>query len=195
MAEHINHSDRTVRVHPAPGGKRPSWGGYIPHMLSFELCQQIRMILCDKCEYPYIDDPLAKQLKDKREELGETLRRSAMAVQSVRGKTHIWTFAGGRVNHTLRRIFTVVGGFKATSDNFQVRLERDSATHRTFSEVMDRMGENGFWSDKSVWSPIAADLPEYRLSKFQRALPAEFSQEMVVDYLLDLNGTRSFVKP
>ena len=190
VAEHVNHSDRTVRVQPAPGGRRPSWGGYIPQMLSFELCQQIRKILSDECEYPDISEALAKELKDRREELGESLRGSALAVQLVPGRAHIWTFAGGRINHTLRYIFVLVGGFKVTSDNFQLCLEGDSVTHKAINEVIDRMRESEFWSDRSVWGAMAADLPEYRLSKFQRALPPQFSEEMVMHYLLDVNGAR-----
>jgi len=195
VAEHVNHSDRTVRVHAAPGGKRPSWGGYVPQMLSFELCQQIRRVLSDDREYPYINEALAEQLRDRREELGESLRGSALAVQLVPGKAQIWTFAGGRINHTLRCIFALVGGFKVTSDNFQLRLEGDSVTHKAIEEVIERMRAPEFWSDRSVWGPIAAGLPEYRLSKFQRALPPQFSEEMVKDYLLDLTGTRRVIDP
>jgi len=32
--EHVNHGDKTVRVRPAPGGQKPSWGGYIPQHLA-----------------------------------------------------------------------------------------------------------------------------------------------------------------
>jgi ATP-dependent Lhr-like helicase len=194
VSEYVNHSDKTVRVKPAPGGRRPSWGGYIPQHLSFELCQQIRKILTDDCEYPYVNEALAVQLKDKRDELGETLRRSALAVQFDSGKAHVWTFAGGRINQTLRYIFASVGGFKVTLDNFQLRIEGDSITQNGVNDVIDRMREPEFWSDRSVWGAIVAALPEYRLSKFQRALPPQFAEEMVMNYLLDKEGARQLVE-
>jgi ATP-dependent Lhr-like helicase len=194
VSEHVNHSDKTVRVKPAPGGRRPSWGGYIPQFLSFELCRQVRKILTDDCEYPYVNEALAVQLKDKRDELGETLRRSALAVQYDSGKAHAWTFAGGRINQTLRYIFASVGGFKATPDNFQLRIEGDNVTHDGINGVIDRMREPEFWSDRSVLGAIVASLPEYRLSKFQRALPPQFAEEMVMNYLLDKKGTRQLVE-
>jgi ATP-dependent Lhr-like helicase len=55
------------------------------------------------------------------------------------------------------------------------------------------MRTDTFWTDRSVWGPIFAELPEYRLSKFQKALPPEFSEEMVARYLLDVEGTRRVV--
>ncbi len=194
VSEYVNHSDRTVRVKPAPGGKRPSWGGYIPQHLSFDVCQQMRKILSEECEYPYINEALAIQLKDKRDELGESLRHSNLAIQYEEGKAHAWTFAGGRINQTLRYIFASVGGFKVTPDNFQLRIEGSHLGYTQVNDVMDRIREPAFWSDRRVWGSIVAALPEYRLSKFQQALPSRFSEEMVMDYLLDVKGARRLVE-
>jgi ATP-dependent Lhr-like helicase len=194
VVEYVNHSDRTVRVHSAPGGKRPSWGGYLPQMLSFELCQQIREILMGETEYPYINESLAEKLKDKREELGESLRRSALAVELEPGKAHIWTFAGGKINNTLRYIFSVLGGFEVTSDNFELQLKGDTVTHKGIDEVIGRMRDPEMWPNRSVLSAIVESVPEYRLSKFQRALPSQFSEEMVMNYLLDMEGARRLLE-
>jgi ATP-dependent Lhr-like helicase len=193
VAEHVNHSDRTVRVKPAPGGRRPSWGGFVPQHLSFELCQQMRKILTDDCEYSYINQTLASALQDKRDELGEILRESVLPIQLDHEKGHAWTFAGGRINQTLRYIFALEGGFKVTPDNVQLRMEGDTVTLPRVHKVIDRMRQPEFWSDRTVWDSIIAALPEYRLSKFQRALPPQFSEEMVRDYLLDIKGTQRMI--
>jgi ATP-dependent helicase Lhr and Lhr-like helicase len=79
------------------------------------------------------------------------------------------------------------------SDNFQLRLEGGNATLKAIYKIFDRMREPEFWTDRSVWGPITAGLPEYRLSKFQRALPPAFSEEMLIGYLLDVEGTRRLV--
>ena len=44
VVNYINHEDRTAMV-PAPRGKKPTWGGFIPQLLSFEICQQIKELL------------------------------------------------------------------------------------------------------------------------------------------------------
>jgi ATP-dependent Lhr-like helicase len=162
-------------------------------MLGFELCQRIRKTLEEDTQYAYVQPDLLVSLNERREELGESLRRAPILVQIVDGKAHCWTFAGGRINQTLRYIFALLGGFKVVADNLQLRLEGDSVTYKAIDEIIERMRQPGFWTDRSVWSRVMAELPEYRLSKFQRALPADFSEEMVGRYLLDIEGTRRVV--
>ena len=41
---------------------------------------------------------------------------------------------------------------------------------------------------------LLAKMPAYRLSKFQDALPEAFAVEMVGNYLLDISGTRTFLR-
>ena len=41
----VQHDDRRVIVDPAPRGKQPTWGGYLPQFLGLEVCQKIREIL------------------------------------------------------------------------------------------------------------------------------------------------------
>ena len=50
-----------------------------------------------------------KALREKREELGELLGRSARPVQVEAGKAFWWTFAGGRINYTLKYALEVIG--------------------------------------------------------------------------------------
>lgn len=194
IVEHINHDDRVVRVIPAPRGKKPSWGGFAPQMLSFELCQQVRRVLEGDATYPYVHPQLMASVNERRDELGDSLRRAPILIQLVDGKAHCWTFAGGRINHTLRYVFSTLGGFKVMADNFQLRLEGESVTHGAVEEIIQRMRQDAFWQDRSVWSRIMGSLPEYRLSKFQRALPPEFAEEIVAGYLLDVPGTKRFVR-
>jgi ATP-dependent Lhr-like helicase len=193
LVDHVNHEERTIRVREAPRGRQPSWGGYIPQMLGFELCQRMRKILEDDKPLGYLQPTAAAALEARRAELGPSLRNTNFLIQLDDRKAHVWTFAGGRINHTLKYVFALLGGWKVVADNFQLRIEGDSVTHQALFEIIDRMREERFWSDRSVWGPILADLPEYRLSKFQKALPQEFSEEMVARYLLDVEGTRRVV--
>ncbi len=54
-------------------------------------------------------------------------------------------------------------------------------THGAIDAVVDRMAGEAFWNDAGAWRAIVARLPEYRLSKFQRALPEAASVELVGD--------------
>ena len=51
----LSHKERTVVVREAPRGQKPSWGGYLPQLLGFEICQEVRQIIVDATDYPYLD--------------------------------------------------------------------------------------------------------------------------------------------
>jgi ATP-dependent helicase Lhr and Lhr-like helicase len=100
--EQVNHSERIVLVREAPRGKKPKWGGFIPQILGFELCQKVKHILTGTDHYPYLDELGQKALAERRAELGELLRRTGNAIQVDDDGAHFWTFAGGRINHTMK---------------------------------------------------------------------------------------------
>ncbi|HWB79968.1 MAG TPA: DEAD/DEAH box helicase, partial [Nannocystaceae bacterium] len=56
MVERIDHGDRIVFVRDAPRGKRPTWGGFLPQLLSMELCQAIRALLLAETPCPFADE-------------------------------------------------------------------------------------------------------------------------------------------
>jgi ATP-dependent Lhr-like helicase len=191
--QHVNHADRTIRVGEAPRGIKPSWSAFTPQTLGFAVCQEMRRILVTDAAYPYLHPTAAKALREKREELGELLGRSARPVQVEVGKAFWWTFAGGRINYTLKYALEVIGGWKVVADNLLLRIEGDGVTHGAIDAVVDQMAGEAFWQDAGMWRAIVARLPEYRLSKFQRALPEAASVELVGGYMLDAAGTRGYL--
>lgn len=191
--ERVDHSERAVRVKPAVSGQKPSWGAFLPQLLGFEVCQQMRRVLVEDIDYPYLHPSARAALRERREELGPLLGRAARPVQVEAGVARWWTFAGGRVNHTLKYGLEVLGGWKVVADNVQLRIEGDGVTHGTVDAAADRMGRDDFWEDEVIWRNILARLPPYRLSKFQGVLPEPLAVEMVAGYLLDGTGTRAYL--
>ena len=191
--QQVNHADRVIVVREAPRGIKPSWSAFTPQMLSFAVCQAMCRVLTAETTYPYLHPTAMNALQQKREELGELLGRSARPVQVEAGKAWWWTFAGGRINHTLKYALEVVGGWKVVADNLLLRIEGDGVTHAAIDAVADRMTTEEFWADAGMWKAIVARLPEYRLSKFQRALPEAASVELVGRYMLDAPGTRAYL--
>jgi len=100
-----------------------------------------------------------------------------------------WTFAGGRVNHTLKYGFEVVEGWKVVADNFQLRIEGDGVTHESLRAAIERMGTSEFWTAPEMRRAVLSRLPGYRLSKFQDCLPERFALEVIANYLLDVERT------
>jgi ATP-dependent Lhr-like helicase len=42
----IRHEDRRIVVEAAPHGREPTWGGFLPQFLGYEVCQKIKAVLC-----------------------------------------------------------------------------------------------------------------------------------------------------
>ena len=187
--EHVNHQDKTVTVKEAPRGQKPSWGGFIPQLLGHELCQRIRQIHTGDTRYPYVSEPAFKIIEERRDDLGELLQRPGAAVQLDGNAARWWTFAGGRVNHTLKYGIEILEGWKVVADNFQLRIEGDGINHDTVRTAIRRLADPAWWRYPVTERAILARLPEYRLSKFQQCLPDRYAVEVVGAYLLDVEGT------
>jgi hypothetical protein len=103
--------------------------------------------------YPYLDELGQRALVERRADLGELLRRPGSAIQVDDDGAHFWTFAGGRINHTVKYALEWIGGWKAVADNFQLRIEGDGVTHTTVDNAIRRMFEPGFWDDPETAAP------------------------------------------
>jgi len=189
----VDHSDRIVRVRPAPRGKKPSWGGFVPQFLGREVCQEMRAILAGEDDYPFLDAPAKASLTQWREDLGPLLRRGVAAMQFDGDTLMWWTFAGGRINQTLKYALEWKQGWKVVPDNFALKVQGDGLRFEPMERAVDAMRFAAFWSAEETARSLLARAPEYRLSKFQRALPDRWQLEMIGAYLMDLVGTERFL--
>jgi len=179
----LNHEERVVRVKPAPRGKKPSWGGFLPQFLGFEVCQAMKAVLASDEDYPFLDARAKAAVAEWRADLGALLRRCD-PMQVDNGAVIWWTFAGGRINQTLKYALESKGGWKVVPDNFSVRIQGDGLSVNAVREVIDSVT----WCAPETRRALLALVPEYRLSKFQRVLPDKWQVEMVGGYLLDFEG-------
>jgi ATP-dependent Lhr-like helicase len=193
MVVNVNHAERLVRVRAAPRGKKPSWGGFIPQFLGFEVCQAMKDVLTGEDEYAFLDEPAKAAVTEWRGDLGELLRRKVDAMQFDGTTLTWWTFAGGRINQTLKYALEWKGRWKVVPDNFTVKVQGDGLGFEEMGRVLDELRAPGFWANEDTRTRLRAMVPEYRLSKFQRVLPDRWQVEMVGSYLLDFEGTGAFV--
>ncbi|MGB8929877.1 MAG: DEAD/DEAH box helicase [Anaeromyxobacteraceae bacterium] len=192
LVEHVDHEEKTVRVRDAPRGQKPAWGGFVPALLGFELCQRMKQVLTDTDEIQYVESTAMAHIKSRREALGDALRRP-IAIQSDEGTVRWWTFAGGKINHTLKYALEWSQDWKVVADNFELRITGGGASDTALRTAIRELAEPAFWEKPETTQAILGKLPEYRLSKFQDALPEAFAVEMVGSYLLDVGATRGFL--
>ena len=194
VVKHVNQSDRTIRVAPAPRGKKPSWGGFIPQLLGYEICQQIAEVLKGNAAIPYIDKQTQVRLDASRDDLGTQLKKAkGQCIQYEEDRAIWWTFAGGQINHTLKYGLQYGHDWKIVADNFRLKIEGDSVGPNTLNLSLKEIRTQQFWHNPTTQSFILSELPNYRLSKFQQALPDLFSLEMIQNYLLDVPSALAFL--
>jgi ATP-dependent helicase Lhr and Lhr-like helicase len=192
--ERVNHDDRVVAVREAPAGSKPTWGGFLPQFLGFEVCQRMQRLLTDATSYPYVDELSLADLEERRKDLGNLLREPGLALQLDGSIARWWTFAGGRINHTLKYGLEVAGGWKVIADNIQLRIEGNGVGHETVRSVIGKMARAELWAEPTMRQAVLAKLPGYRLSKFQDCLPDAQALEVIESYLLDVEGTVAWLE-
>ncbi len=186
--DHVFHDDRRVRVSKAPRGKKPTWGGFLPQFLGFELCQKIRDVLSNGVEYGFLHPEAAATLAEQREQFAAVVG-DERGIEIDDGEVRWWTFAGGRINSTLRYALQAIDpSWKVVPDNFLLKVRGEGISQKEFLEALAQLRDPEFWENDALWAGVARTLPNYRLSKFQSLFPPWVEREVIADYLLDVEG-------
>jgi len=189
--QQILHDERRVLVSPAPKGKEPAWGGILPRFLSFEVCQAMLAVTVSDVAHGWLSAAAAEALVDWREGLAGVVVAGRGGLDATDGSVRWWTFAGGRINQTLRlALGALEPSWKVRTDNLGVAMGRDdgSVTLAEAGAVIERLADPETWEDAALWRAVAARLPNYRLSKFQVLMPPWVVHEMLATYLIDVAG-------
>lgn len=150
-------------------------------------------VLTEDTQYSFVDERGMAAINEWRNDLGALLRRSADSLQEDDRGVMWWTFAGGRINHTLKYALEWKENWKVIADNFSLRVTGSGVTLERVREALESMRSGDFLKSEEARKRLLAKVPEYRLSKFQRALPPKFEVEMVGEYLLDFDGAERFL--
>jgi ATP-dependent Lhr-like helicase len=189
----VEHTDRRVVVQTAPRGRKPTWGGFLPQFLGFELCQQVLAVLSSDEEYRYLHDSAQAVLREQRARFHGVVTPGRGGLEVAEDELRWWTFAGGRINATLRYALEAIGpGWKVVPDNHVIKIRGD-VDHVRFKAALERLADPEFWEDEVLWQQVAGSLPNYRLSKFQPLMPPWVEREMVAEFLLDVGGAWRWV--
>lgn len=189
VVEAIDHKAREVRVYRAPRGKKPTWGGRTPRFLSRPICQAMREILQGDDPVPGTSPAAAERLETWREHLAGLLDTSPSPIVHAEDGLRWWTFAGGRINTTLKYALEDELGCKIVTDNLSVRIISAELTTVGFRETVQRLADPQVWED-GLEDHVRARCPAFRLSKFQPALPEWAQRELVQSFLLDIPGAQ-----
>lgn len=186
MVETILWRDRVVQVSRAPEGIKPTWSARMPQFLSWDVCRAMRSALLGAEVAPYLHPTAARALAALRAELGPCVEGPEPALVWEGTTAQWWNFAGGRINHSLKHALELRHPWRVTADNLWLRVE--STTPSTLRAAMAALAERSAWDEPGFAQALRRKLPDYRLSKFQPAMPEAMAREMVATYLLDIDG-------
>jgi ATP-dependent Lhr-like helicase len=185
----IHHGGREIAVQPAPRGRKPTWGGFLPQFLSYEVCQAIREVIRGEVMPRVAHVSAQRAVEQSRERFSGVLSEAGWQDTDVDAEElRWWTFAGGRINNTLKlALQSQRADWKVLADNFAVKV-RGAVTLNELKAALRQLEDPELWEDEGLWQTIATDLPNYRLSKFQSILPPWAEREMLAGHLLDIEG-------
>lgn len=76
------------------------------------------------------------------------------------------------------------------AENFFVKIKGDGISHTSVEAAVRELAAPGFWSEERL-QKMRGRIPEYRLSKFQDALPDAALGEMLGSVFIDAVGARA----
>ena len=149
----VQHDDRRVVVEPAPRGRQPTWGGFLPQFLGRESASAS----CARClrtsRSPTSTTAAAAVLAAHRDAMRASSAIPARGIEVADGEIRWWTFAGGRINATLRYALEAVGrDWKVIPDNFLIKVRGDRLDAASLREALARLREVEFWENEKLWA-------------------------------------------
>lgn len=186
ITQTIDRDRYRVEVQPASRGKHPTWGGFLPQFLSWDICQEIAKLLRSTEEISYLDLNARQGLAQCRSEQRQTII-DPLFWQSERQVTW-WTYAGGKINRTLKYGLEHYWGWQVSANNFQVIIAGEHLTPATLAQAIAQVIQPEFWCTAETQDFLLKNLPNYRFSKFQHILPKPYALEVVQSYLFDIPG-------
>jgi ATP-dependent Lhr-like helicase len=188
QVERVEWNRGRVFVKPAEGGKVPSWLGQ-PHMLSFELCQEMmRLLVTPGQESEWLDRSAQIELDAMREGYDGLLALGTAPVEQTREGVQWHTFAGGAVNRLLAAALDATTGTTWTAGNLSLKAK--GISRKEAAEAIAGL-------DSTDWDAIAisvaARMARGAVSKFQPCLPPDEDARLLVSKLLDVDRTLAFL--
>lgn len=164
-------------------------GGFLPQFLGYDLCRQILKVLTSTEQYTYLEDQARVVLNEEREKLGHFLDAERGGIDGDSLELRWWTFAGGRINSTLRYALAFIEPtWTFIPDNFAIHIRGGSPTSAWLGEAIRQIAHPSFWPNEELLALIAGSLPNYRLTKFQPLMPEWVEKEILQNHLLDIPG-------
>lgn len=142
-------------------------------------------ILCDEQIPGYLSQSAQETLATQRAEFGSALRNGCWHMLVEDESLLLWNFAGGAVNQTFKYgLELLLPSISVAPDNFKLKMRLGEVALPQLKEALAALSRPETWAE--LGPRLLKCMPNYRLSKFQSAMPEQYSLETVKAYLLDV---------
>jgi ATP-dependent helicase Lhr and Lhr-like helicase len=186
LTQRVDHEQHCIEVQPAPHGQRPSWGGFVPQSLSWQICQEMAQILKSDQEIPYLDSFAQQALTNSRDEYQQNFLTPLQWPTEQRAT--LWTYAGDKINRTIKYGLAHHWGWQVQANNLQIKISGEHLTPVSLTKAVAEITQPEFWQAPETLTFLQERLPGYRFSKFQQVLPKPYAGEVIQANLLDITG-------
>lgn len=181
-------SKGVLHVKPADRGRVPSWIGF-PGALSAQVCQaMLDVLLREQGEADWLSRPAALELASLRESYSGVLEQGQAPLEEQPDGIVWHTFAGGAVNRLLAAGLEQRSGKKWVAGNLSLRCNGVS-----MATVREAVGALAGMEWNQVAASVARSMGRGMVSKFQPCLSQVDEDSLLVEKLLDAEGTRRFL--
>lgn len=182
----IDWKHAIVHVEPAEDSGAARWQGG-PRLFGRELCEAMREVLA-----PDVDDPSwsqrARTRMQKVREDNADVPALGLHLEHEPTGYRLWTFAGGRANNLLSKVFEDELGEKVTAGNLHLRFKEEAGRSEAgIRKAIDALRLSGR-PDQNDALRFAASCARVRLSKFEPCLPDRLAATYMMEQLTDVVG-------
>jgi ATP-dependent Lhr-like helicase len=192
----IDEESKIVYVEPSKKAELPVWAGQTA-LLTYEFCQEYLNIISTDEEIQSLPEHEQQVLFNIREDekKKDIQKKEEFLIKKSPRNTAIITFAGDKVNYTIGLILRYLLKFERFEVNsFQFSVPT-AVKFDDVVEVMKKLQKNPeYYLSPVMMMKYARFFPEVEYSKFKKYIPQEFSQEFLVDILLDVDKTKYLLK-
>ena len=197
QATGVDWSGGVVHVQPADRGGLARWQGQ-PVLLHGALCRAMRDVLTGSEEDPAWSRRARARMARIREEQAfpapvqpQGSHPAGWQLETEPGGSlRLWTFAGGRANNLLAKVFESLLGEKVTANNLALRFrEKAGESEVAIRQAIERLRAEGR-PDEGDALRFAASCARGRLSKFEPCLPDGLAAAYLAELLTDAGEAR-----
>lgn len=184
QATGVDWAGGVLHVQPAEHGGLARWHGQ-PVLLHGALCRAMRAVLTGSDEDAAWSRRARTRMVEIREEQAFLTPAGLQLEPEPGGSMRLWTFAGGRANNLLAKVFESLLGEKVTANNQALRF-RDKAADSEVAirQAIDRLRAEGRPDEQDALR-FAASCARGRLSKFEPCLPEHLANAYLAELLTD----------